>query len=99
VKLIVLTQARDSQRRTLRLLFQTHSGSYIRTLSDQVAAKLEWLKTNALSGQFEPELEDLGLGHRRVIVGPFKIIYRITPKQIVVTDIFDSRRDPKRMKG
>jgi len=60
---------------------------------------LEWLKSNAFSGQLEPGLEELGLQHRRVIVGPFKIIYRITPKQIVVTDIFDSRRDPKGMKA
>jgi hypothetical protein len=44
-------------------------------------------------------LEHLGAGHRRVIVGPFKIIYRLTANAVYVTDIFDSRRDPKRMKG
>ena len=99
MKLIVLAQASDSERRTLRLLARTHSISYIRGLQKQVAGKLEWLKSNAFSGQLEPGLEELGLQHRRVIVGPFKIIYRITPKQIVVTDIFDSRRDPKGMKG
>jgi len=99
VKLVVLLQANDSKRRTLRLLARTHSASYIRGLQKQVAGKLEWLKSNAFSGQLEPGLEELGLQHRRVIVGPFKIIYRITPKQIVVTDIFDSRRDPKGMKA
>lgn len=99
MRLIVLAQASDSKRRTLRLLARTHSVSYIRGLQKQVAGKLEWLKSNAFSGQLEPGLEELGLQHRRVIVGPFKIIYRITPKQIVVTDIFDSRRDPKGMKG
>ncbi len=99
MKLVVLAQARDSQRRTLRLLYQTHSASYVRGLKTQVSIKLEWLKEHSLSGQFEPELEGMKLGHRRVIIGPFKILYRITPKQIVVTDIFDSRRDPKDMKG
>ncbi|MBX2978046.1 MAG: hypothetical protein KF905_02030 [Flavobacteriales bacterium] len=99
MKLIVLAQANESKRRTLRLLARTHSISYIRELQGQVADKLEWLKGNAYSGQLEPDLEVLGLQHRRVIVGPFKIIYRITPERIIVTDIFDSRRDPKAMKG
>ncbi|MCU0319573.1 MAG: type II toxin-antitoxin system RelE/ParE family toxin [Flavobacteriales bacterium] len=99
MKLIVLAQAKDSERRTLRLLARTHSVSYVRGLQRQVAGKLEWLKNNAFSGQLEPGLEELGLQHRRVIVGPFKIIYRITTERIIVTDIFDSRRDPKGMKG
>lgn len=99
MKLIILAQANDSKRRTLRLLARTHSVRYLRGLRREVTTKLEWLKDNALSGQFEPELEELGLQHRRVIVGPFKIIYRVVSGRIIVTDIFDSRRDPKRMKG
>ncbi len=98
MKLIVLAQANDSKRRTLRLMARTHSISYIRGLQKEVIDKLEWLKDNAFSGQFEPELEELGLQHRRVIVGPFKIIYRVVSDRIVVTDIFDSRRDPQGMK-
>jgi len=64
-----------------------------------VNASVNWLADHPLAGAIEAELEHLGKGHRRIVVGPFKIIYRITPKQVVVTDIFDSRRDPKRMKG
>lgn len=41
----------------------------------------------------------MNLGHRRVIVKNFKIVYRIENDLIVVNDIFDSRRDPDRMKG
>jgi hypothetical protein len=36
---------------------------YIRGLRSEVAANLEWLRENATSGQFEPELEEMGLGH------------------------------------
>jgi hypothetical protein len=39
------------------------------------------------------------MGHRRVIVRNFKIVYRINDDLVVVNDIFDSRRDPGRMKG
>lgn len=37
------------------------------------------------------------MGHRRLVVGHFKIIYRILPGEIIVLDIFDSRQDPDRM--
>jgi len=37
--------------------------------------------------------------HRRVIVGPLKIIYRIHGKTIYIPEIFDSRRDPETMQG
>lgn len=95
MKLIVLAQARESERRTLRLLARTHSITYVKGLRRQVAAKLQWLRMNAGQGQLEPDLEVLGLGHRRVIAGTFKIIYRVEPELVIVTDIFDSRRDPK----
>lgn len=37
--------------------------------------------------------------YRRLVVGNFKIIYRIEGEMIYVTDIFDTRQDPKRMRG
>jgi hypothetical protein len=37
--------------------------------------------------------------YRRLVVGNFKVIYRIEKDLIYVTDIFDARQDPKRMRG
>ena len=37
--------------------------------------------------------------YRRLVVGNFKIIYRIEGEVIYVTDTFDARQDPKRMQG
>ena len=45
------------------------------------------------------DLEDLGLGHRRLIESHYKIIYRVVGEYIYITDIFDSRQDPDKMKG
>ena len=50
-------------------------------------------------GQVEPWLEHLGMGHRRVIVGPLKIIYRFEGNTILIPEIFDSRRNPSHMRG
>jgi len=39
------------------------------------------------------------MNHRRAIEGHFKIIYRVEGETIYVTDFFDSRQDPAKMKG
>lgn len=41
----------------------------------------------------------LGLGHRYLPVKPFyKIIYLVIQPFIYITDIFDTRQDPQKMK-
>jgi mRNA-degrading endonuclease RelE of RelBE toxin-antitoxin system len=50
-------------------------------------------------GQYEYYLRKLKKGHRRLIEGNFKIIYRVENDVVYVTDFFDSRRSPKKMKG
>lgn len=50
-------------------------------------------------GQKEEYLEHMGQSHRRIIEGYYKIIYRVEGETIYVTDIFDTRQDPARMKS
>ena len=49
--------------------------------------------------QEEEYLSHLGKGHRRSIEGYFKIIYLVEGTLIHITDFFDTRQDPKKMKG
>ena len=51
------------------------------------------------AGQVEALMEGMRYEYRRLVVGNFKIIYRIDGDLINVTDIFDARQDPKRMRG
>jgi hypothetical protein len=39
------------------------------------------------------------MDHRRWIVGDVKVNCRLGPDVLYVTDFFDSRQDPKKMKG
>jgi len=48
--------------------------------------------------QEEEYLKHLGKSHRRVIEGYFKIIYRVERNIIYITDFFDTRQDPIKMK-
>ncbi|MEO5572420.1 MAG: type II toxin-antitoxin system RelE/ParE family toxin [Bacteroidia bacterium] len=66
-------------------------------IKTSIVIKLKFLQSNPLCGQTEESLQELGLGHRRMIEGNYKIIYRISDKIIYVTDIFDSRQDPYKM--
>ena len=56
---------------------------------------LEWPK----AGQVEIWMEGKEYVYRRLVIGNFKVIYRIDGEVVYVTDIFDMRQDPTRMKG
>jgi toxin ParE1/3/4 len=45
------------------------------------------------SGQIELNLERLNEGHRYLLKGNYKIIYKKVPKGILITDVFDTRQD------
>lgn len=57
------------------------------------------LLQNPKLGPPESNLEELDQGHRSLLVGTlYKIVYLIKAPIIFVTDIFDVRQDPDKMK-
>ncbi len=50
-------------------------------------------------GQVEPNLKKLGQKHRYLVSGNYKVIYRIEieKKEIIVSDVFDTRQNPTKM--
>lgn len=99
MRVIVLPQAEESLKRSMHELSSTYERRYLKNLERLVRRKVRWLGGHPGAGQFEPELAWMNMGHRRMIVRNFKIVYRIMDDLIIVNDIFDSRRDPDRMKG
>jgi len=57
------------------------------------------LKRNPDSGQIELTLEKLNEGHRYLVRGNYKIIYKEVPEGMLVTDVFDTRQDPIKLTG
>jgi len=49
------------------------------------------------SGQIEDNLKILGEGHRYLVNGNYKIIYKPVKEGLLVTDIFDTRQDPRKI--
>lgn len=53
---------------------------------------------NPLIGAIEVNLTELKQGHRYLVEGNYKIIYRLIDNNIYITDIFDCRQNPIKMK-
>ncbi len=72
-----------------------------RKIRAAVLKKAMRLRANPYLGQIEFTLEELGQGHRYLVEGHYKIIYFIdTANQLVViTNIFDTRQDPSKLKS
>ncbi len=68
-------------------------------IKNRLIGKAKSLAKSPRKGQYEPYLSKLQKGHRRLIEGNFKIIYRVEGSYIYIVDFFDSRDDPKKMRG
>jgi len=51
-----------------------------------------------LIGAIEENLIELKQQHRYLVEGNYKIIYRIINNNVYITDIFDCRQNPEKMK-
>lgn len=56
------------------------------------------LSEHPLIGQIEENLKSLNQNHRYIVEGNYKIIYIIVRNTIYITDVFDCRQNPEKMK-
>lgn len=49
-------------------------------------------------GQIEENLIELKQEHRYLVEGNYKIIYRVIDSNVYITDVFDCRQNPQKMK-
>lgn len=73
--------------------------SKVAEIKDRLIKRAKSLSKYPYKGQYEPYLARLRQGHRRLIQGNFKIIYRVESDTVYVVDFFDSRDSPSKMRG
>ena len=98
MKLVYTEQALFSLEEALDFIAHKVPHEKLIEIRDEILNGADTLLLHPLQGQEEQLLEHLGLGHRRIVVSHYKIIYRIIEDYIYITDIFDSRQDPYKMK-
>ena len=101
MRIIFTDQSFESLEESIQFLLTVQGVPLEKVLEirDQLLDKADSLITNPYIGQYEAYLEHLEKGHRRLIEGNFKIIYRIESGYIYITDFFDTRQDLEKMKG
>lgn len=101
MRIIYTDQSFESLEEAIQFLLKTQKIPLIKVLKirSKLLDKADNLSTDPHVGQYEEYLEHLGKGHRRLIEGNFKIIYRIKDGQVYITDFFDTRQNPENMKG
>jgi addiction module RelE/StbE family toxin len=62
-----------------------------RALARRIRKKLQYLRDHPELGRIVPELKSLG--YREVIVPPYRIVYEIQPRRIVILRVWHGRRD------
>ena len=62
---------------------------------------LSFLATHPRAGPYADEIKpgEDGIRYRKWLVDHFKIIYKIVSDELWVSDIFDGRQDPSKMRG
>jgi len=70
-------------------------------IADKIKADIfsstKQLVKNPNSGQVEETLKILGEHHRYLVKGNFKIIYKPVKEGLLVTDVFHTKQDPKKI--
>jgi len=99
MKLVYTEQSLISLEEALEFISPGVSYEKLIETRDKILDIADTLLLQPLKGQTEPFLEHLELGHRRLVEGHYKIIYKVVDEYIYITDIFDSRQDPDKMRG
>ncbi|MGM0407512.1 MAG: type II toxin-antitoxin system RelE/ParE family toxin [Bacteroidota bacterium] len=99
MKLVYTEQALISLEEALEFIAPKVSHKKLIEIRDKILDTADTLPEQPFAGQIEYLLEHLELGHRRLVEGHYKIIYRVENEYIYITDIFDSRQNPAKMKG
>jgi len=101
VKVVVSPEAWESYLRTLFFYSEEWSDVALAKVDSELKAQLRYLANHPKTGAFEDlvTIGKDGFRYRRVIVWHLKVVYKIVGNEIHVTDIFDTRQDPRKMKG
>lgn len=67
-------------------------------LVSRLIERVDILEKYPFSGQKEPLLSELPKEYRRLIEGKYKIIYHVGSDDIFINRVFDSRKDPSKLK-
>lgn len=92
---IVITEFAEGKLKEIFLYYKREATITIaKKIKRKIFNKIKLTIDNPSIGTEDKYLKHLGFGHRILIEGNYKIVYRQDGNIIYITDIFDSRQDP-----
>lgn len=67
-------------------------------IRDNILKTTKQLTIQPESGQIEPHLKNFSKEYRYLVIGNYKIIYRIYENSILINDVFDTRQHPNKIR-
>jgi plasmid stabilization system protein ParE len=90
-----------SPRNELRLIKRYYKDKAGVTVAQRIIHDIkvyvDILKCHPEAGQEEETLKSLNEGHRYLVKGNYKIIYKLFNNAIFITDVFDTRQNPNKL--
>jgi plasmid stabilization system protein ParE len=96
---IIWTEFAIAELKSIFEYYKTNANITIaRRIKSEVFTAAKSLSKQALMGQVEENLVELNQKHRCIVEGNYKIIYIVVDDVIYITDVFDCRQNPDKMK-
>ena len=97
---IIWTQKAYSQlERAIKYIKKEQGHSYAEIVLNKTIEKTRLLEKNPLIGQVEPLLKHKKSEYRYLVVWSYKVIYRVEKDKIVISRVFNTSRNPHRLRG
>ena len=97
---IVFTHFAKSRLKAIYKYYKTVASKQVAdTIKNGIISKAKSLREFPEMGAVDENLTYLKLGHRKLIEGNYKIVYRVAENAIFITDVFDTRQDPAKQTG
>ena len=96
---VIWTYFATSELKNIYLFYKLAASTIVaQKIKKSIFNATKKLSKTPLIGQIEDNLVELKQGHRYIVEGNYKIIYRIINKEIYIVDVFDCRQNPQKIK-
>lgn len=99
VKIVWTKKSFQQLERAIKYIRDEQGVSYAEIVLEKILASTRNLENNPRLGKIEPLLEHKKFDYRFIVVWSYKIIYRITKDSVIISRIFHTSRNPKKLKG
>jgi len=89
----------DPAEASLKRIYCLYEEEVANGIVGNILDRAETLSTFPLRGRIVDELRSMNEGHRYILEGNYKIIYKPVSDMVYVTDVFDMRQDPSEIEN